>query len=120
VLEDELGRFTLRQYRAPMVGKVYGGEDLMCEESLDATDFGQDPSDKTDSAKMPESFGYLSKSDPNFQGVLEFVMNKQLQEKRSVPENGSEKNKDEEEESAKPIRTLEDSKYPKKVIRQSL
>jgi hypothetical protein len=43
-LEDELGRFTPRQYRAPRVGKVYRGEDLMCEESLDATDFGQDPS----------------------------------------------------------------------------
>jgi hypothetical protein len=39
-LEDELDRFTPRQYRAPRVGKVYGGEDLMCEESLDATDFG--------------------------------------------------------------------------------
>jgi hypothetical protein len=61
---------------------------------------------------MPESFGYLSECDPNFQGVLEFVMNGQLQEKRSVPENGFEKNKDEEEESAKPIRTLEDSEMP--------
>jgi hypothetical protein len=96
----------------PRVGKVYGGEDLMCEESLDATDFGQDLSDKTNSVEMPESFGYLSECDPNFQEVLEFVMNEQLQEKRSVPKNGSEKNKDEEGESAEPIRTLEDSEMP--------
>jgi hypothetical protein len=72
----------------------------MCEELLDATDFGQDPSDKRDSVEMPESFGYLSECDPNFQGVLKFVMNGQLQEKRSVPKNGSKKNKDKEEESA--------------------
>jgi hypothetical protein len=38
----------------------------MCEESLDATDFGQDSSDKTHNVEMPESFGYLSECDPKF------------------------------------------------------
>jgi hypothetical protein len=112
VAEDELGRFTPRQYRAPRVGKVYGGEDLMYEESLDATDFTYDPSNKSDREEMLESFGYLSESDPNFQGVLEFVMSAQLPESRSVSGNRSEKNKNEEEESAMPIRTLEDSDMP--------
>jgi hypothetical protein len=84
----------------------------MCQESLDATDFSYDPSNKSDREEMPESFGYLSESDPNFQRVLEFVMSAQLPESRSVPGNGSEKNKDEEEESAMPIRTLEDSEMP--------
>jgi hypothetical protein len=114
VAEDELGRFTPRQYRAPRVGKIYGGEDLMCEESLDATDFSYDPRNKSDREEMPESFGYLSESDPNFQGVLEFVMSAQLPESRSVSGNGSEKNKDEEKKSAMPIRTLEDSEMPQK------
>jgi hypothetical protein len=40
------------------------------------------------------------------------VMSAQLPESRSVSGNGSEKNKDEEEESAMPIRTLEDSEMP--------
>jgi hypothetical protein len=70
------------------------------------------PSNKSDREEMPETFGYLSESDPNFQGVLEFVMSAQLPESRSVSGNGSEKNKDEEEESAMPIRTLEDSEMP--------
>jgi hypothetical protein len=112
VAENELSRFTPRRYRAPRVGKVYGCEDLMCEESLDATDFSHDPGDKSDREEMSKSFGHLSESDPNFQGVLEFVMSEQLQESRSVPENGSKKNKDKEEESAMPIRTLEDSEMP--------
>jgi hypothetical protein len=42
----------------------------MCEESLDATDFSHDPSNKSDTEEMPESFGYLSEGDPNYQGVL--------------------------------------------------
>jgi hypothetical protein len=109
VVEDELGRFTPRQlYRAPRVGKVYGGKDVISEDFLDATDPNHDPSDKSDSLEMPESFGYLSEGDPKFQGVLEFVMPEQ--EKRSVLENGSEKN--EEEESAVPMRSLGESEMP--------
>jgi hypothetical protein len=108
VVEDDLGRFTPRRYRAPRVGKVYGGEDLMCEESLDAMDFSHDPSDKSDREEMPESFGYLSEGDPNYQGVLEFVMPVPLPETRSVLGNGSK----EEKESARPIRNLEESEMP--------
>jgi hypothetical protein len=89
-------------------GLVYGGEDLMCEESLDAMDFSHDPSDKSDRKEMPESFWYLSEGDPNYQGVLEFVMPVSLQEIRSELENGSE----EEKESARPIRNLEESELP--------
>jgi hypothetical protein len=44
---------------------------------------------KSDREEMPESFGYLSGSEPNFQGVLEFVMSAQLPESRSVSGNGS-------------------------------
>jgi hypothetical protein len=105
VVEDDLGRFTPRWYRAPRVGKVYGGEDLMCEKSLDAMDFSHDPSNKSAREEMPESFGYLSEGDPNHQGVLEFVMPVPLQEIRSELENGSE----EEKESTRPIRNLEES-----------
>jgi hypothetical protein len=75
---------------------------------LDATDFSHDPSDKSDREEMPESFGYLSEGDPNYQGILEFVMPVPLQEIRSVLENGSK----EEKESARPIRNLEESEMP--------
>jgi hypothetical protein len=69
VIEDELGQFTPRQlYRAPRVGKVYGGKDVISEDLLDATDPDHDPSDKSDSLAMPEGFGYLFEGDPNFQG----------------------------------------------------
>jgi hypothetical protein len=108
VVEDDLGRFTPRGYRAPRVGKDYGGEDLMCEESLDAMDFSHDPWNQSDREEMPESFGYLSEGDPNYQGVLEFVMLVPLQKIRSELENGYE----EERESARPIRNLEESEMP--------
>jgi hypothetical protein len=111
VIVDELGPFTPRQlYRAPRVGKVYGGKDMISEDLLDATNPDHDPSDKSDSLKMPEGFGYLSASDPNFQGVLEFVMPRRLQAKRSMLRNGSGGN--EEEESAVPIRSLGESEMP--------
>jgi hypothetical protein len=54
--------------------------------------------------------GISSEGDPNFQGVFEFVVPEQLQEKRSVLENGSKKN--EEEESDVPIRSLGESEMP--------
>ena len=67
VIVDELGPVTPRQlYRAPRVGKVYGGKDMISEDLLDATDPDHDPSDKSDSLEMPEGFGYLSEGDPNF------------------------------------------------------
>jgi hypothetical protein len=40
---------------------------------------------------MPRSFGYLSESDPNFQGALEFVIGQQLPRSSSVLRNGSRK-----------------------------
>jgi hypothetical protein len=111
VIVDELGPFTPRQlYRAPRVGKVYGGKDMISEDLLDATDPDHDPSDKSDSLCMPEGFGYLSEGDPNSQGVLEFVMPRRLQAKRSMLRNGSGEN--EEEESAVPIRSLGESEMP--------
>jgi hypothetical protein len=111
VIVDELGPFTPRQlYRAPRVGKVYGGKDMISEDLLDATDPDHDPSNKSDSLEMPEGFGYLSEGDPNFQGVLEFVMPRRLQAKRSMLRNGSGEN--EEEESAVPIRSLGESEMP--------
>ena len=76
---------------------------MISEDLLDATDPDHDPSDKSDSLEMPEGFGYLSEGDPNFQGVLEFVMPRRLQARRSMLRNGSGDN-EEEEESAVPIR----------------
>jgi hypothetical protein len=84
---------------------------MISEDSLDATDPDHDPSDKSDSLEMPEGFGYLSEGDPNFQGVLEFVMPRRLQAKRSMLRNGSGDNK-EEEESAVPISGLGESEMP--------
>jgi hypothetical protein len=80
----------------------------MCEESLDAMDSRHDPSNKSDREEMPESFGYLSEDDPNYQGVLECVMPVPLQEIFGELENGSK----EEKESARPIRNLEESEMP--------
>jgi hypothetical protein len=60
---------------------------------------------------MPQGFAYLSEGDPNFQGVLEFVMPRQLQAKRSMLRNGSGDN-EEEEESVVPISGLGESKMP--------
>jgi hypothetical protein len=48
-------------------------------------------SKESDKEEMPKSFGYLSKSDPNFQGALEFVMEQQLPRSSSVRRNGSRK-----------------------------
>jgi hypothetical protein len=46
VIVDELGPFTPRQLnRAPRVGKVYEGKDMISEDLLDATDPDHDPSD---------------------------------------------------------------------------
>jgi hypothetical protein len=74
VIVDELGPVTPRQlYRAPRVGKVYGGKDMISEDLLDATDPDHDPSHKSDSLEMPEDFGYLTEGDPDFQGVLKFL-----------------------------------------------
>jgi hypothetical protein len=112
VIVDELGPVTPRQlYHAPRVGKVYGGKDTINEDLLDATDLDHDPSGKSDNLKMPEGFGYLSEGDLNFQGVLEFVMPRRLQTKRSMLRNGSGDN-EEEEESAVPISGLGESEMP--------
>jgi hypothetical protein len=112
VIVDELGPVTPRQlYRAPRVGKVYGGKDMISEDLLNALDLDHDPSDKSDSLEMPEGFGYLYEGDPNFQGVLKFVMPRRLQMKRSMLRNGSGDN-EEEEESAVPISGLGESEMP--------
>jgi hypothetical protein len=98
VIVDELGPITPRQlYDAPRVGKVYGGKDMISEDLLDATNPDHDPSDKSNSLKMPKGLGYLSEGDPYFQGVSEFVMPRQLQTKCSMLRNGSGDNEEEEE-----------------------
>jgi hypothetical protein len=112
VIVDELGPVTPRQlYRAPRVGKVYGGKDMISEDLLDDTDPNHDPSYKSDSLEMPEGFGYLSEGNSDFQGVLKFVMPRRLQTKRSMLRNGSGDN-EEEEESAMPISGLGESEMP--------
>jgi hypothetical protein len=52
----------------------------------------------------------MSEGNPNVQGGLKFVMPEQLLEERSVPENGS--GVEEEEESAMPMRSLGESEMP--------
>jgi hypothetical protein len=84
---------------------------MISEDLLDATDCDHDPSDKLDSLEMPKGFGYLSEDDPDFQGVLEFVMPRQQQTKRSMLRNGSGDN-EEEEESVVPISGLGESEMP--------
>jgi hypothetical protein len=112
VIVDELGPVTPRQlYRAPRVGKVYGGKDMISEDLLDATDPDHDPSDKSDSLEMPEGFGYLYEGNPHVQGVLKFVMPRRLQTKRSMLRNGSGDN-EEEKESVVPISGLGESGMP--------
>jgi hypothetical protein len=112
VIVDELDPGTPRRlYHAPRVGKVYGGKDMISENLLDATDPDHDPSDKSDNLRMPEGFEYLSEGNPDFQGVLEFVMPRQLQTKRSMLRNGSGDN-EEQEESAVPISGRGESKMP--------
>jgi hypothetical protein len=55
---------------------------------------------------MPESFGYLSEEDPNFQGSLEFVTKKQLSRSHSMLRDGS------GEESANDHKVSGDSETP--------
>jgi hypothetical protein len=66
MIVDELGPVTPRQlYRAPRVGKVYGGKDMISEDLLDATDPDHDPNHKSDSLEMREGCGYLNEGNPD-------------------------------------------------------
>ena len=67
------------------------GKNVVDQDLLDATNLNHHSSEKSDNEKMPESFGYLSEGDPDFQGTVEFVMEKQLPRNSSVLRNGSER-----------------------------
>jgi hypothetical protein len=96
ILEDELGRFTPRQYRAPRVDKVYGGEDLMCEDrwtqriSIMILVISQTKKKCLRGLGIRLRATQISKE---FWNGLMFLMSEQLRESRSMPENGSKKNK---------------------------
>jgi hypothetical protein len=89
VVTDDLGSFIPRQYRAPGDSTAHGGKNVTDQDSLDATDLSHYSIEESDKQDMPESFGYLSEGDPNYQGTLELVMKKQLPRSRSMLGNGS-------------------------------
>jgi hypothetical protein len=81
---------------------------MVDQDSLDATDLNHHSSKESDNEEMPESFGYLSYQDPNFQGAWEFMMEKQLPRSRSMLGNGS----GEEEKSANNHKESGESETP--------
>jgi hypothetical protein len=72
----------------------------------DATDLSHHSIKGSGKEEMPESFGYLSEGDPNFQGSLESVTKKQLSGSHSTLKDGS------GEESANDHKVSGDSKTP--------
>jgi hypothetical protein len=89
VVTDDLGSLIPRQYRASGDSTTHGGKNVTDQDSLDVTDLSHYSIKESDKQDMPESFGYLSEGDPNYQGTLEFVMKKQLPRSRSMLGNGS-------------------------------
>jgi hypothetical protein len=90
MIMDDLGSFTPRQFRSPRGNSAHTGKDGIDQELLDATDFSHHFSEELDKEGMPQSFGYLSEEDPNFQGCLEFVAGEQpSRQKNSVLVDGS-------------------------------
>jgi hypothetical protein len=97
VVTAELGSFTPRQFRSLRGDDAHTSKNVIDQDLLDATDLSHHSSKESDKEEMPQSFGYLSEEDPNFQGSLEFVAGKQLsRQKNSVLGDGS----GEEKESA--------------------
>jgi hypothetical protein len=95
VITDDLGSFTPRQFRSPRGNSAHTCKDEIDQDLLDAIDLSHYSSKESDKEEMPQSFGYLSEEDPNFQGSLEFVAGKQLsKQKNSVLGDGSREKKE--------------------------
>jgi hypothetical protein len=95
-----------RQHRPPGGDTSLGGKDVIDQDLMDATSLSHHSIKGSDKEDMPESFGYLSKGDPNFQGSLEFVAKKQLSRSHSMLRDGS------GEESANDHKVSGDSETP--------
>jgi hypothetical protein len=94
VQQDELESYTPRQFQSAGGDDTRRGRNMVDQNLLDATDLNHHSSKESDNEEMPKIFGYLSESDPNFQGALKFVMGQQLPRSSSVLRNGSRKVKD--------------------------
>jgi hypothetical protein len=85
VITDDLGSFTPRQFCSSRGNSAHMDKHEIDQDLLDAIDLGHHSSKELDKEEMPQSFGYLSEEDPNFQGNPEFVAGKQLsRQKNSV------------------------------------
>jgi hypothetical protein len=96
VQQDELESYTPRQFQSAggdNSDDTRRGRNMVDQDLLDATNLNHHSNKESDNEEMPKSFGYLSEGDPNFQGALEFVMEKQLSRSSSVLRNGSKKEK---------------------------
>jgi hypothetical protein len=93
VQQNELESYTPHQFPSAGGDNTRRGRNMVDQDLLDATNLNHYSSKESDNEEMPRSFGYLSKSDPNFQGALEFVMEQQLPKSSSVLRNGSRKEK---------------------------
>jgi hypothetical protein len=90
VVTDELGSFTPRQFRPQGDEYAHAGENEIDQDLLDAASLNHYSNKESDKEELPEGFGYLSELDPNYQGNLEFVVEKQLPRRgRSVLGDGS-------------------------------
>jgi hypothetical protein len=111
IIEDELGPFTPRS----IVPQGYGGKDEINEDLLDAADSTHHANKDPDRKAMPENFGYLSESDQNYEGALEFVTLKQLTKESIVLESIEYESADHEDpgqsetsQEGRPSETFED------------
>jgi hypothetical protein len=93
VQHDELESYTPCQLQSAGGDNTHRVRNMVDQDLLDATNLNHYSSKKSDNEEMPKTFGYLSEEDPNFQGALEFVMEKQLPRSSSVLRNGSKKEK---------------------------
>jgi hypothetical protein len=82
---------------------------------LDAIDLSHHSSKESDKEEMPQSFGYLSEEDPNFQGSLEFVAGSNCLGRRRVC---LETNPEKRKKALLTMRFLKRAVCPRKNIRQ--
>jgi hypothetical protein len=93
VQQDEMESYTPRQFQSAGDDDTRRGRNMVDQDLLDATNLNHYSNKESDHEEMPKSFWYLSEGDPNFQGAVEFVMEKQLPKSSSVLSNGSKKEK---------------------------